>query len=224
MNISYKHRFIFIHNYKVGGTSITQALRKYSLVNPVIFTHINILLEHLNKDRRGQLLLRKTDRLKKRIPSIYKFNIHDTAYKIKEKLPNNIWNNFFKFGFVRNPWEWQVSLYHYMLQEKDHFQHNLIKNMKTFQEYIEWRVFKHKHLQKEFFYDENGNCLVDYIGKLENISEDFEKICNKIGIEEKLPHINKSGHKYYKKYYNYYTIDLIAKHFKEDIELFDYKF
>jgi len=67
--------------------------------------------------------------------------------------------------------------------------------------------------------------LVDYIGKFENLDQDFHRICNIIGIPDiELPNIGKSKHKNYKKYYNDYTRNLIVEHFKEDIELFDYTF
>jgi hypothetical protein len=97
--------------------------------------------------------------------------------------------------------------------------------MKNFDEYIRWRINKDLHLQKEFFYDGNGNCIVDFIGKLENLDQDFKKICNKIGIEAELPHKNKSKRKRdYRKYYTEETKKLVEKAFREDIELFYYEF
>lgn len=220
MLISYKYKFIFIHNYKVAGSSISLALKDFALQNPTTNNTLNTLIEQ--QSILGYFL-NKIANKRSIFPS---FNSHDKAFEIKQKLPRNIWNDFFKFGFVRNPWDWQVSLYHFMLQDKNHFQHRLIKKMKSFEEYIEWRVNEDKHLQKEFFTDEKDNLIVDYIGKLEYLGRDFHDVCKKIHIPPKikLPHINKSKHKSYRGYYNDYTRELIAKHFKEDIELFNYKF
>ena len=124
---------------------------------------------------------------------------------------------------MRNPWDWQVSLYHYARQTRKHFQYNLIKNF-TFDEYIEWRVLHDLHLQKSFLTDENGKVLVDFIGKLENIETDFSTVCQKLGIEMRLPHRNKSKHDSYRKYYTDKTNQLVTEAFAEDIAMFDYEF
>jgi hypothetical protein len=213
MLISYKKQFIFVHNYKVAGSSITKALGKYGLKNPP-------------KNKKWKILgycplIHYIDFSK--IPFLNTFKSHNKAKEIRCVLNKNDYKEYYKFGFVRNPWDWQVSLYHFMKQNKHHHQHNLIQKM-TFDEYIEWRVKDDLHLQKEFFY-ENDTCIVDFIGKIENIEDDFQLICNKIGVKEKLPHSNKSKrNKDYRKYYNQHTKDLISRYFKEDIELFKYRF
>jgi hypothetical protein len=65
---------------------------------------------------------------------------------------------------------------------------------------------------------------VDYIGKYENLQDDFDEICRQIGINASLTHKNKSKHKDYREYYNDYTRNLIEEAFKEDIEMFGYSF
>jgi len=221
MLISYNHKFIFVHNPKAGGTSIKESLKEFGLECPLLRFHkLNASLEKFKLFRDLTRLLGRKNHLGKNL----QFLKHDNSLEIRKKLPDEIWNNFFKFGFVRNPWSWQVSLYNFILQNKNHFQHKLIKSIGGFEKYIEWRVNEDKHLQKEFFYDEYGNCLVDFIGKLENIESDFNKICKKIGIKARLLYENKTEHKPYQEYYDDYTRNLIAEHFKDDIELFNYRF
>ena len=78
--------------------------------------------------------------------------------------------------------------------------------------------------QNEFVVDREGNILVDYIGRFENLQADFEKICQRININAKLPHLKKSEHDDYHQYYSKKTAKVIEDVFREDIELFGYSF
>lgn len=221
MLISHKHKFIFLHNYKVAGMSITKALSSYALVDSPKTSLISLFIDYcgLNNIFNG-LTGTGLDRL----TSKYCYSKHINASELKDSMPDKHFNRYFKFGFVRNPWDWQVSLYSYMKNKVDHHQHHLIKNM-SFEDYIEWRVNEDLHLQKSFFYDSSDNCLVDFIGKLENIESEVEQISKKINIKINLPHVNKSKRKRdYKTYYNSNTRKMIEQHFEEDIRLFNYQY
>ena len=148
---------------------------------------------------------------------------HLKAKEIKEREPAR-WEQYFTFGFVRNPWSWQVSLYTYMLENENHHQHELIHSMNGFEEYIEWRVSEAKLLQSEFFCDEEGNIIVDAIGRLESIQDDFQAVCDTLGVEATLPHENASSHRDYRELYSEFTRSLVKKHFEEDIRRFGYDF
>jgi hypothetical protein len=111
-----------------------------------------------------------------------------------------------------------------MRQSKKHFQHRLVNSMSGFEEYIEWRVIEDKHLQKDFVTDENGDILVDFIGRYERLNSDFNQICKKLNIQANLPHTNASVHRDYRTYYDEFTQKLVADHFAEDIDLFGYTF
>ena len=65
----------------------------------------------------------------------------------------------------------------------------------------------------------------DFIGRYENLQQDFDHVCDSIGIPRRiLPHANKSRRKPYWKYYNTKTRDIVAEIFREDIEYFGYEF
>lgn len=197
MLLSARYRFLFVHIYKVAGTSVTRALRPFAR-DPLL----------------DRILRRSTT---PRLPD------HATVLEARRALPSELFDTWFKFAFVRNPWDWQVSLFHYMSQNRDHPQHGIVKSM-TFADYIGWRVTKDKHLQKEFVTDENGAILVDFIGRYERLADDFAAVCRRIGIPLRLPHANPSRHADYRSYYDARTRALIEEHFCEDIELFGYTF
>lgn len=207
MLISHTKKFIFIHNYKVAGTSIRTGLRNYNSKSPI-------------KSSLGTKLGMLTGKYPKIFSS--QFDGHIRAKELKAKLPDEVFESYFKFGFVRNPWDWQVSLYEFMLKDTDHYQHEFIKNLGSFEKYLSWRIEKELRFQKDFFYD-GDQLLVDYVGKLETLNEDMKVIAEKLNIEIEVPHLKKSRDN--KKFLHYYTpesVALVAEAFKKDIEAFGY--
>ena len=94
--------------------------------------------------------------------------------------------------------------------------------------------------QYGFLKDLKGNLTkINFIGKFENINEDWKKCVEGINEHmksnpkidrkhyikyEPLMHINKSKHKHYSEYYDAETRDEIAKIYADDIEKFNYDF
>ncbi|MCD4761342.1 sulfotransferase family protein [bacterium] len=199
MIISHSKKYIFFHIYKVAGNSIESALMKKEFIS---------------------------HRLSRGIKRVFKLSLpaHIRASELKDQIATDIFQNYHKFAFVRNPFDWQVSLYSYALEEKKHHQHLLRSKMKNFEEYIGWRINKEIRFRKDFVYDKDGESLVDFIGKYENLQNDFFEVCKKIGIRRVvLSHKNKSYHKPYQEYYNSKTKKLVYDAFRKDFEAFGYK-
>src|SRR5262249_7513372 len=79
-------------------------------------------------------------------------------------------------------------------------------------------------LQSEMLTDDQGRLLVDYIGHYERLDEDFAEVAAKVGIADRLPHLNRSQHKDYRTYYSDRTRELVETYFRADVELFGYSF
>lgn len=138
-------------------------------------------------------------------------------------MDREIFDSFFKFSFVRNPWDWQVSLYHYILDRPKNPGYEETKKMGSFRNFVFSRE-KLSFTQTSCLVDESGNLLVDFVGKFENLDQDFQSICHKVDISASLPHINKSKRTDYQDYYDAETRDLTARLYAEDIERFGYTF
>jgi hypothetical protein len=148
----------------------------------------------------------------------------DSRFLISHKV-------YYKFAFVRNPWDWHVSMYHFILSEPTHTKHSLVKSFGNFKNYLEW-VIATPHpfakgatkFQKDALTDGAGKLLVDFVGRYETLAQDFDRVCQTLNITTHLPHVNKSAHQDYRDYYDARTRQMVADHFAEDIALFGYSF
>jgi len=155
----------------------------------------------------------------------FKADKHDRPKKYMDNFGKENYDKYFTFAFVRNPFDWQVSLYHYMLKDRSHFQHNLIKSFKNYGEYIEWRVnedCKPQYLWLSENSDLESPITLDFVGKYEKINEDFNFIKNKLLIEGDLPHTNKTTRTHFRDYYDKKSTELMIAGFKKDFEYFNY--
>ena len=206
MLMSERHNYIYVHVYKVAGQSVKLALRRYHYrYLPGLRTPLSHVLES---------------------PQAYTFRsveAHSTAAQLRDWLGQEKWDTLYSFSFVRNPWDWQVSLYHFIQKNKFNYQRRLVSSM-SFDDYIRWRVEEDLHLQRDFIFDRHGKQLVDFVGRYEQLDTDFATIAERIGVKAALPHVNASSHASWRSYYNDTTASLVADAFAPDIEAFGYHF
>lgn len=140
---------------------------------------------------------------------------------------------YFKFSFVRNPWDKMVSLYFSFFRRKegptrkartDKILRNLFgKTNMPFHEFI--RTFpklKDHHWAQHSDYLEGFE--LDFIGRFENFAEDLLIVQEEIGVQLKPVHRHKTDHKKYTEYYTPGLVDIVAEAFPDDIERFGYEF
>lgn len=156
-----------------------------------------------------------------------------------EYIPNA--EKSFVFTFVRNPWSRILSLYMFWKnQTPEHMYYKydkkqvkyITKNRLDFKGFINEIAYNKESIFHEkrhinpyigsFF--QNPEKL-DYIGRVENMQNDFDTLCDLIKINPcTIPHENQSGHNNYIKYYDSETRDIVANLYADDIEYFRYKF
>jgi chondroitin 4-sulfotransferase 11 len=207
--VSHKLQAIFIHIPKTAGTSVTRCLAD---LDPDL-----ALLGQTTPDVRAL-----TDELWSR---------HLGAAQVQAVVDSKIWPKYFKFAFVRNPYDLVVS--HFFFQKRLHETaphvlrslHPDISSMLAagcgFSEWLKAATY----IKPQSFYvlDEQGKVIVDFLGKFETMNADFAHVCKVLNIEVKLPHLLKTAHLSWDKYYDRETSEIIHRRFAKDFAPFGYK-
>jgi hypothetical protein len=198
--ISHKHRFIFIHIPKTAGTSIEEALR----------------------DETCQLLPGEWDHDRVRHAPLNHLTLRElTDYGIL--TPAQL-KAYFKFCFVRNPWDRLISeifcrwIAHWF---KDLTVDQRIRRACELAA-TTTGIGNHLRLQQDFV--EADGLQMDFIGRFEHLEEDFGQLCRLLSIEAALPHRNRSAHRPYQEYYDEETQALTSAAYRRDIDAFHYTF
>ena len=157
---------------------------------------------------------------------------HKTIRDFEDDLGNQELNNYFKFSFVRNPWDKMVSFYNF------HKKYDVLDTSSGFNEFLSTQLSKwipnngskysssmRSTNQIDWLIDSHSQNRMDFVGRFENFQEDFNIVCDRIGVpSQKLPHKNKSKHKHYSEYYNEDSIKIVGDRFSKDIKYFGYTF
>lgn len=230
---------IFIHIPKTGGESvsaaISQAIREIKSRSASQQLRAGLLGKWLNRNK----------------PDLTSKGKHATARQIRDIVGKTAYNRAYKFGIVRNPWDLAVSFYHHLrkplyvdsLHDKLLKPHNACRLALTcdFTDWIEAIYLNRqvqdeasrKHFpvdhfcnQSEWLLDTNGQLMVDFVCRFENLKHDLAAVEKNIGLQfmEYLPHHNRSVHEHYSEYYDERSRIIIENHFSQDIKLFGYKF
>lgn len=217
--ISEQHKFLAIFPPKTASTSVVQGLR---LLEPAA-----VKTGTCNMERKPTRHVPCQDWL-------------DDMLRVG-KQPSS----YFKFMIVRNPWSRAVSHWEYMrrMRKRPTVYGNACKRIvnlvKDFKGFLTVSVdnpyggvsndhYDDDHLLRpcyDYGFSDCGKKIIDFIGKFENLQQDFDTICDKIGLpRKKLPHTNKSRYKHYTKYYDEETKRIVAEKWVKDVEYFGYEF
>ena len=207
--ISHNNKCIYIHAPRTAGTSIESAFGAWNSVK---------------SERRLSVGCRV-------LPN----NKCIQHYRIDELIDVGLLNDsqateYFKFTFVRNPWDRMVSTYMWFMDDTNPGVSNVFdRKASCFDEFVEM-FFRysgsgdvwHRYSQVSYLWTRYG---VNFVGRFENLPKDFDIVCDKIGIpRQELLHIGKTEHKPYWEYYTDDSREFILDRYKDDIETFGYEF
>jgi hypothetical protein len=169
---------------------------------------------------------------------------HRTAAELRSVYGEDKWKAYFKFAFVRNPWDRLVSWWSAIDRHRAHFeareiglnkfQSYILQHATTFEEFLTRcdepiedtdglkHIFRN---QVDYLTDDTGRVIVDRIGRFERLQDEMSEIAKGLGMDEiVLPRINGSSHAHYTEHYSEELIGLVAERYRVDIETFGYRY
>ena len=154
------------------------------------------------------------------------FGHMDYANLVRSDFVSQSFNaSSYKFCFSRNPFSRAVSLYFYLCGNRQDL---------TFLDFCRELSQKGAHPIGLYNRKENSQCNpqvrwiedldMDFVGRVENISNDTAQLMNAIGLQhEALPFLNASKHAVYSKYYCRESRDIIVDFYRKDFQQFGYR-
>jgi Sulfotransferase family len=207
MIVSHRHRFIFVATPKTGTHAVRQALR-----------------EQLGPDDIEQVGLF----VNKRFPYADIASLqhgHLSVRQVRPYLGDDVADGYFKFAFVRNPFDRFVSYCSFMTREFGAFDQNPRGTMRRI--LFELRPMDHIHFQPQYtlLANDAGELEMDMIGRVETMQASYDAICARAGIPSRaLDRVNASRRGDYRQYYDRALVDGVAALYRRDLELFGYTF
>ena len=218
-SINHDLKAIFIHVHKTGGTYISYMLHKY-------YGFKNYYLrrpEHdsfcFNKKKTTKYI-----NYENRIHGV--LNYYKTSKYINKKMGMNEqkWNSYYKFCFIRNPYDKIISAWNHVNRFNIPFDNYLnLTNTCNDVEYMHMFMPQVRNI-----INEKGKININYIGKFENLENDFQIILKNIGIK-KIIHdvkkkLNKREHMNFYEYYNQDILNKVNFLLKEDFDNLKYEY
>ena len=216
--INNSKNFIFVHVPKAAGTSVTNALSKYTTYRDLEIggTHFGEQIQPAYKKRFG-------------------LGKHTPASGIRSIIGQEVWQNMFTFSIVRNPYDRVVSTYRFLNKwegtpEKIKIELQKFKNINDYILSDMWEesdgpdfIFKP---QTFWLTDVNdrSKVMVDFVGKLESLDDDLNYIMSVIEGKKlevvKSPKLNTTEGSFK---LNEPSVEKINNYYARDFKFFGYE-
>ena len=230
MIISHKHKFIFMKTRKTAGTSIQTALTDFCGIDDIITPDIDSVGRNIDK-------------------SCWNGHPHPHLWDVRNLVGEDIFNSYFKFAFVRNPFDVSVSRFYWNINGKGQTGYDLTKD--GFNKWVDKYTLSSIFHKAEYYainmaypflfsdnfvnndhsminYDLSGRAFdLDYVGRYENLVDDFDEICDILNLGKiSLPNkkVATREKRSYKDMYTEDSINKVTKAFSVDLDLLGYGF
>ena len=139
--------------------------------------------------------------------------------------------NYFRFGFVRNPWDRMSSLYRYLVEQRPVPDIDSVSSFKDFlvqaDQNAAWIRRLHSLRPQVDFFTTNDRILsIDFLGHFEHLLEELKTVEQRIGCALEVPHLNRSSNhnRDYRNDYDSEMVEIVGRIFADDVRHLGYGF
>ncbi len=191
MIVSHAHKFIFLKTRKTAGTSLEIALSKVcgpdDILTPIDFDE-DMRLEltgkrpqnyakPLAKHTAGQLY--RYLRSRERAPI---YTEHMTAVDARKRLGEQVWNGYFKFTIVRDPFDRMLSRYFWSMKARP--RHRQEWGIESLDQFMRYRA---EYVNENWLiYTQGDKLVVDDAVRFEHFETDLARISQRIGLDHNI--------------------------------------
>lgn len=222
MIINHTHKFIFVHIPKAAGTAVTSVLSTLS-------TYRDLEVGGTPLGEAAQTFYARRFGLRK----------HSRAEEILAVMGEDVFSGYFRFAFVRNPYERLASAFHFLRswQGLGPDYRKKLEACPDFESFLDTDLWTSQtpgrgpdaifQPQVRWLFSAGGSpeCLVDFVGKTENLEQDMRTILGRIGAPEpqnQLPHANRSPEYSLPAVWKPEVIKRIQREYMTDFDTFGY--
>jgi hypothetical protein len=134
--------------------------------------------------------------------------------------------NYYKFTFVRNPWSRVFSWYKNVMRFEPHRKRLGVPDDCSFGDFLSLD-FDQDALRSQIYWisDGKGQNRMDFIGRFENLAEDFAHVCSVLHIEDStLPKLVAGDGSHYTDYYDDKAREIVRRRYQDEIALCGFKY
>ena len=210
MLVSHRKKFIYTKTIKTAGTSIESYFEKYCMPEGS-WTFQHACDEHICSE--GIIGYRGSrDNLKEQ-----QYYNHMSAVDIKKKVGTKIWDDYYKFCVVRNPFDKLVSGFYFSVRDPS-------GSVDGFRQWLK----NGGETKDQNAYLINGEVAVDYFIRYEDLHQGVKHVCAVLGIPFDSATIPKLKTQFRNrtipldKFYDKETIQIVKERYRFELEYFDY--
>ncbi len=206
MIISHAHKFIFFAVPRTGTHALRSALNSY-----------------LTEDDWQQQFLFGAQKIP--IPALAQIpHGHISLQQAQAHLPEDIWRSYFKFAFVRNPFDRYVSVCSFLNRGQPDFDERASQFMERALQVDKFRQRILVRPQSDMLVNSEGYLQLDFIGHYETLQQDFDRVCEQLNLQkQQLLQKNASVHRNFRQYYQTPTLtQIVGLFYQRDFQLFNY--
>jgi len=191
MIVSHSRKFIFLKTRKTAGTSLEIALSKYCGPEDVLAPlDVDEDLRQRVSGRGKQNYARpfrdltpvQMYRYLSRGQEEMLFTEHMTAIAAMKRLSPEVWDSYFKFTIVRNPFDRMVSRFFWSMKARPDLRGDW--HVETLEQFLRYRAeFVNENW---LIYTRGDEILVDDVVRYESFEADLGRISQRIGLDHNI--------------------------------------